>query len=509
MRIRNEARARRLLTIGATFLLIVGLAAVTDEDRRDPDISIAGDAEGPQDPATSEQPDDPASPDAEPTQIATDDPSTPQDESTETPAPGASPTGPTTTPGSPGPGTPSPPPSSLPTTNPASPTPRSGWTSSGLFSPQEDRIGWTDDTIRICMHAAFLLGSVFDNNPDDEGVYWDVVNANGGVHGRQVEISFTDDGYTASGAREAMAQCDSRDPFLIMGGVGFDQTPSARAYAEDARVPYLHTMAVETGAENLKYSFTGSASIEDAGRLAAQLAARNTGKAHGILWVNSENWKAGRDAYRAEMDRLGLDVVYDDSIGNNNDDLTSKIVAMQSAGVEVLYFHANALAMSRFFVQADRQGYYPKVIGEDGFNLVTDTAGAEMTKFPPAEVLWLTPAFDKEHRDVPYWGEIEAMLDAYATYKPEKNVNDVDWMFWLAMKGIHQQLLDCGPNCTRNTLTGMMLKDGYRQTVTPACTVDYGRFNGHKGGYLVNLYRATKVGDVMKWRQVETCVPKF
>jgi ABC-type branched-subunit amino acid transport system substrate-binding protein len=358
------------------------------------------------------------------------------------------------------------------------------------------------------MHAPFLLGPVFDNHPEDEDVYWRWLNDQGGVHGRSVEISFTDDQYTASGAVQAAAACDDRDPFLMLGGVGFDQTPTVRNYAETHGIPYLHTMAVGADPATLDHSYTGSPTIEQVGRLVAQrVASKHPNKQVGVIWVNSENWKAGRDAFRAELKRLGKDgnVVYDDDIPSNNEGFLPYIVDMRNAGVEVLYFHANALAMARFFREADGQGYRPHVIGEDGFNLVTDTAGEQMRNFPSAEVVWVTPAYDPSDTSTPYYDEIQRMRDAYAQYRPGKTPNDVDWMFWVAFKQLHGMLEDCGRACDRNLLTGM-LQSGYSATVDPMCNVDFSRGAGHFGGYLVNLYSAIPKGDTSVWKQTATCV---
>ncbi|MBW3663472.1 MAG: ABC transporter substrate-binding protein [Actinobacteria bacterium] len=511
-------RYERLLAIVTSFLLIVGVAAVAEGEigARDftPEIDdVAAPAtEGPADVGSEgpvDTPSEAASPSPAPAGVSSPGPTTRRSPAT-TSGPDPQPTTatageqPTTQPSS----QPTPTPTTQPPPPPPSPTPQ--WPSSGLYSADEARIGITDTTLRLCMHAAFLLGPVFDNRPEDEDVYWRWLNDQGGVHGRQVEITFTDDQYTAAGAAQAAAECDDRDPFLMLGGVGFDQTPTVRNYAETHGIPYVHTMAVEADPAKLDHSHTGSPTIEQVGRFVAQrVAAKHPNKRIGVIWVNSENWKAGRDSFLDELERLGKadNVTYDQDIPNNNEQFTPYIIDMRDK-VDVLYFHANALAMARFFNEADQQGFYPHVIGEDGFNLVTDTAGQAMREFPSAEVVWITPAYDPSDTSTPYYDEVQRMQQAYAQYRPRKTPNDVDWMFWLAFKQIHRMLEDCGRQCDRNILTGM-IQSGYSATVDPMCNVDFSRGGGHFGGHLVNLYSSVPKGDTSVWKQSATCVSRF
>ncbi|MGH2651398.1 MAG: hypothetical protein ACRDHK_09335, partial [Actinomycetota bacterium] len=92
-------------------------------------------------------------------------------------------------------------------------------------------------------------------------------------------------------------------------------------------------------------------------------------------------------------------------------------------------------------------------------------------------------------------------------YHPgDKEPNDVDWMFWLALKGVHQMLLDCGPACTRNTLAGM-LESGYRGIAPPLCPADFSF--GHLGGFEANIMEAVPRGSGSVWENVATCKAGF
>lgn len=395
-----------------------------------------------------------------------------------------------------------------------------GLPKANIWPAEVDRAGITSSKIRLCMHAAFLLGPVFNNDPEDEDVYWLALNDAGGIHGREVEIQFVDDQYTPSGTRQALEKCKQSDPFLYLGGVGFDQAPAGREWAEEQHLPYLFNMAAE--ATNLIYSFSFLPSIQTNGRTIGSLvASRFPGKKLGAIYVNTPNWEAGYLEFRKELAKRGMQVAVARSIANNNEaDFFTIIDDMKEAGVEVVFAYINALALTRFIAQSDQQDFHPAIVSPDGFDLVTDTSGNGsgagidiLRRFPEGiYAVWVSPAYEyggagKARASVPWYSEMKAMNDAYARYKPDKVPNDVDWMFWLYSKTIHQMLADCSKECSRNILAGMMLT-GYKTSVL-GCPIDFALGGGRLGGHFHNVYRAQVSSDRSYWRQIETCKREF
>lgn len=397
----------------------------------------------------------------------------------------------------------------------------SGLPIADIWPADQDRVGISANEIKLCMHAAFLLGPVFDNHPDDERVYWDAVNAAGGVHGRKVSIRFTDDQYVASGTTAALNQCKDSNPFLYMGGVGFDQAPAGRDWAETNKLPYLYNLAVE--ASNLKYSFSFLPSIEKNGRLLGEfVGSRFQGKTVGVIYVNSDNWRAGYKEFEAAIQKDGMSVKRAEQISSNNHpDFGSIIFNMQRDGVDLVLAYINALALNRFIVQADGQSYHPVILSPDGFDLVPDVVGNgpdgdgidHMARFPGIYAAWVSPAYEigppneKARPSVPWYSEMEAMKSAYSKYRPNKTPNDVDFMFWLFMKTVHQMLIDCSKDCSRNILAGLMLT-GYKTNILD-CPIDFSLGGGRIGGHYHNIYKSEPVGNRSFWRQIETCKKEF
>lgn len=386
-----------------------------------------------------------------------------------------------------------------------------GWAPANIFSPKNDRIGLTDTTLNLCIHASLQLGAVFDNTADDFRVYWQMVNDAGGIHGRKVNVSFTDDQYTPQGGAQAAQQCKANNAFVMGGGVGFDTVPAVRQFAEQNDMLYLSSFATERDIAKYSRSFSFVPSIERLGNISGQYAASNfKGKKFGVIWRNSPNWQGGRDQFKAAVAQKGGTVVADVPVQKDQGDYTNAILTLRNAGAEVVLGWVNVLEFTQLAKQANAQNYRPTwVVG--GFNLITDTLGHDIdgTNGPPAVGVWVTPPYPADP-GADYQPEIDRMLAAFAKYRPSKNgkVNDVDWQVWVYSKQIHQLLQDCGRDCSRNRLAGMMLA-GYRTSVPPGCDMDFARGGGRLAGFAIDIFKAVPNGAGARWSSAARCREGF
>lgn len=404
----------------------------------------------------------------------------------------------------------------------------SGVPSANLFTAEENRVGITDEKLTLCMHAAFVLGDVFNNEQEDEDVYWRMVNANGGIAGREVEIHFEDDAYSPDQAVEAANACKERDSFLILSGVGFDQIPRVRQWAENNRQLYLHSMATEEGAQGKQFSFAVAPTLQMVGKQIAQFVLKeHPNKKYAAVSRNSPNWDGALKAFEDELKARGSELVYKQKV-DSGQDYNIVISELSSACPEdecLVFANENVLNFSKLYQQANNPPHnYRPLWFNYGFQLTNDTIGESTANDPPVEAWYPTPAYDPTNStDQPWWPEIQRMKEAYAEYctgecdKDPEELNDVDWQFWLAFKSLHRFLEDCMGNdgdCTRNRMVGLML-NGYKTTVDPLCEADFSRGgvtlpdSNHFGAHAANIYRAVKYPDGSVWDQIRTCRESF
>ncbi|MHB8452131.1 MAG: ABC transporter substrate-binding protein [Mycobacteriales bacterium] len=396
------------------------------------------------------------------------------------------------------------------------PAPHFAYTPANLYSGAAAYQGITAKQITLCMHAATVLGNAFNERPQDIGVYWTYVNANGGLLGRQVSLTIEDDEYTPQGAQVAAQQCQQLNPFLVIGGIGFDQDPVVRQIAEQNHFLYIYTMA-DRGNPPYKYSFTGAPTIEQEGTWLGEATLHQHRPApYGAVYVNDAAWVGGYNTYKAYMDAHGGSSVNNNSYATNSGGDTSEfsayITELQAAGVKTVLLWMNALAADAFVEQAHNQGYDPAYVTCDVFDLVTQTVGSEVddqgpnAKYPMLGI-WITPAFDPADHNVPWWPEEQQMLQAYAKYDAGHTPDDIDWMAWLGFKQIADLFRICGTNCNRNDIAGIF-DSGYQGTTAPLCPVNFAG-SPNFGGYEANMMYAHRENGGTVWRQTATCQTSF
>lgn len=346
--------------------------------------------------------------------------------------------------------------------------------------------GITDDEIVMCGHAALALGAAFDTSKEDLNVYWDMVNETGGVHGRSVRMSWEDDAYVSSEAIRAATTCADKDPFMILGGIGFDQIPGVRDWAEANDELYLHHIAVAP-TKNYDYSYSLSPTVQLVGQESGNFISRaQKGSKVGVIYRNTDNWKPGSDAGIAVMEANGLDVTpY--PITQNQGVYAQELNQMQLAGVEVVWIWENALNAAQILNQADELEYYPTWIVFP-FQTTIDilnNPGAHTIEGVAAWGAYVEGGYGGRDSNFGVDAEIARFEAAYAKFRPGTTPNDLLWQVWVGNIILERMLTDCGASCNRNVFAGMMLS-GYQVQVNPGCQINFAdqrSFGGHHGGF--------------------------
>ncbi|MBA2608332.1 MAG: ABC transporter substrate-binding protein [Actinobacteria bacterium] len=383
---------------------------------------------------------------------------------------------------------------------------------STLFTSKEDSVGITKTSIDLCAHAALTYGAAFNTSKDDLNVYWSAVNDAGGIFGRKVNVTYENDNYSPDTAVQAATACKGKGIFFLLGGIGFDQIPAVRNWAETNHMLYLHHTATVQGTANQRYSFTGLPSTEKMGEMFGELvAARYKGKKVGIIKRNSPNWEPGVTAFKAIAKKYGISIVAERAVQNNQGSYTQEILDMQQA--DVVWIWENALASTQIVKQAKAQNFNPDWLLFP-FNLTSQTLGQDALN-PKLVGVAMYPAYSKGDLSGQFAGYAEDIKEfeaQYKKYRPNVDLGGVagDLLFlnWTGQKGLHLLLKQCGPDCTRNRLVDVLTGFKATRPFPSSCNVDFSRPGfARMGGFSVNIMETYRAPDnAVNWRNTDTCV---
>lgn len=401
----------------------------------------------------------------------------------------------------------------LPNGSPAPTTPSTPARST-LFTAAEDRIGITKDQITICAHAALTYAAAFNTSADDLNVYWSAINERGGIYGRKVVVSYENDNYSPDTAVEAATACKEKKIFLLLGGIGFDQIPAVRNWAETNHMLYVHHTATIEGTARQRYSFTALPTTEKMGEMFGELvAARFKGKKVGIIKRNSPNWEPGVKAFKAVAKKYGINIVAERDVQNNQGSYTQELLGLSSAGAEVVWVWENALSSTQIIQQSYAQGYKPRFLLFP-FNLTSQTL-KQGALDPPMVGVAMYPAYsngDKSGSFAPYASDIDEFESQYAKYRPGTSLRgfsgDLLFLNWTGQKGLANLFLACGPDCSRNKMVDILTSTKVTRPFPSACDADFTRPGFPRiGGFQVNVMETymSPRGDV-NWRNTDSCV---
>jgi ABC-type branched-subunit amino acid transport system substrate-binding protein len=384
---------------------------------------------------------------------------------------------------------------------------------STLFTPAENRIGITKDSITLCVHAALTYAQAFGTKDTDFNVFWQALNTEkGGINGRTINVTYENDNYTPTDAVTAATKCKAKNPFMLLGGIGFDQIPAVRNYVEQNHMFYLHHTATINGTKGQKYSFTELPTVERVGESFAQLAgSKYRGAKIGIIERDSANWSPGVEAFKKVAGRYGIKVVADNKVAQNKGNYTQDILDMKSAGADVVWIWLNALESTQLLKQAKAQGFNPHWLLFP-FNLTSQTLDSDAMN-PPLDGVAMFPAYSNKDYSgsfSSYASDMKEFEAQYAKYDPNADLSGIggDLLFlnWVGQKALAVQLAQCGKDCTRNRMVDVLQSYTGQAPTKTSCPLDF-RADGHRGSVDVNFmttYRSPS-GKV-NWRNTTACV---
>jgi branched-chain amino acid transport system substrate-binding protein len=196
--------------------------------------------------------------------------------------------------------------------------------------------GVTDTEIRIGQWGpqtgpAALWGAVARGT----GCYFDMINAEGGIHGRKITYFLRDDGYmpprTKAIAKELV---EDKQVFAFVGGVGTATGMAVKKYLHKKKVPWV---GPATGSSHwafppTKYLFADYPLYIDEAAILIDYAVKTMGKKRiAFFYQNDDYGKEGLIGAQMALEKYGMKLVAEVSVEPLDTDLSSHCMKLKAA----------------------------------------------------------------------------------------------------------------------------------------------------------------------------------
>jgi branched-chain amino acid transport system substrate-binding protein len=319
--------------------------------------------------------------------------------------------------------------------------------------------GVTDTEIKLGQFAAYSGPLSSFSIQNKAGIaFFDMINAQGGINGRKINIISLDDGYSPPKTVEATRQLVEQDEVVaLFMPMGTATNSAVHRYLNQKKVPQLFvTSGAVKWADPDKFPWTMGwlPSYQAEGKNFARFVLKTKPDAKiGILYQNDD---FGKDYLKGIEEGLGPQgmklVVSQQKFETSEPTIDSQILNLKGSGVDVLI----DIASIKFAAMAIRKAHE---IGWQPLHLLNSPSSGVSATLEPAgldnSIGIVTADFIKDPSD-PQWKDDEAMREYFAFLKKWlPNANPIDRLNvvgYLMGQTMLQVLKQCGDDLTRENI---------------------------------------------------------
>ena len=190
-------------------------------------------------------------------------------------------------------------------------------------------------------------------------LWFDQLNAKGGVGGRQVEIRHLDDGYEPDRCVANTEKLIKDEVFALFGYIGTPTSLAALPLATSARVPFI---APFTGAMGLREPFKREAfhlraSYDDETALIVKQLIELSQNRIGVFYQNDAYGKAGLSGVTKALAARQLKPIAEGTVERNSEDVAAAVAKLAKSGAQAIVQIGAYKACAAFIRQAKQAGY--------------------------------------------------------------------------------------------------------------------------------------------------------
>ena len=218
-----------------------------------------------------------------------------------------------------------------------------------------------DNRIVLGQSAAFSgpamqLGTQFHAGAK---LWFDQLNAKGGVGGRQVEIRHLDDGYEPDRCVANTEKLIKDEVFALFGYIGTPTSLAALPLATSARVPFI---APFTGAMGLREPFKREAfhlraSYDDETALIVKQLIELSQNRIGVFYQNDAYGQAGLSGVTKALAARQLKPIAEGTVERNSEDVAAAVAKLAKSGAQAIVQIGSYKACAAFIREAKKAGY--------------------------------------------------------------------------------------------------------------------------------------------------------
>ena len=284
-------------------------------------------------------------------------------------------------------------------------------------------------------------------------IYFDAVNASGGINGQKIKLVSKDDGYKVPDTiKQAKALIEETQPVALFGFVGTGNVEAVlkEKILDDNGIPLV---MIRTGASSLAKSgnpwmfITRASYAGEIGKI-FQLYSATGYKNYGIFYQDDPFGQDGLASAEALAEKHGCKIVAKGSYEKNTTNVASAVKTIAAAAPHLVIMVSNTAASAAFIKQAKDAGLRTQFVA---ISTTDATQLVEAIGAPTAAGVAITQVVPHpDNRTVPLSKEFK---ENFTKYKPEGVVyNHVLLEGYVGAKVLVEGLRRAGPGATRKKL---------------------------------------------------------
>ena len=322
-------------------------------------------------------------------------------------------------------------------------------------------------------------------------IYFDALNAQGGVNGNPIELRTLDDGYEPERCKANTEKFINDNAFALFGYVGTPTCVAALPLAEEAKIPFFGPF---TGAQALREPFNRSvfhlrASYYDETALIVRQLTSLGLKKIAVFYQDDAYGKAGLEGVRRGLKTYGLEPVALGTVARNTVDIAAAVQAITPAMPDAIVQIGAYKACAAFIRAARKAGFGGTFFNVSfvGTQALADELGKEGQGIVVSQVMPFpfstTTPISREY--------LEAVRKAGDNAQP--NYSSMEG--YLAAKVITEGLKRAGRNPSRDTLVSGL--ESIQKADFGGFSVNFGA-RDHVASHFVDLSMLTGDGKVRR-----------